>query len=547
VQLERSRAVLRTRRPYEAADLGLLLLRRLFRPMLRATLCFVLPVQLAVLWATSSFHWGFSFLALWWLKPLYDRPLGLVLGRGLFGDVPRGRAFARALWTQGRRKLLADLTYRRFDPARSLVAPVALLEGVSGSVAARRRSVLVMANSTSVAALLLSCVAIEVGCTAGLGLGALMLMPDELQFIVSDLFSTDWDYLVGKLMLGVYALSIALCEPLYVASGFGVYIDRRTTLEGWDIELAFRTMARRLAHTAAAALLMATALMGTSLMGAVAVAQAQPGEAMTQAPEAIADAGVPVDGGSEPFADSGAAATTHPEALYSMGAVSPERRLPPPDVATDGKAEAAMTRVLARPELQREHQEEHWELRTFGDRSEPTAMPAWLGTLAKYVADSAAILIWVLAALVLAVLLYIAVEQVRLRSSVTVALPATVPEREVQIRFDKLPGRPLAPNQVVPRARELLAAGDTTAALSVLYVGTLAALVLFDALDVPAQATEGECLRRVNAAPIAPVRRDLFGELTTRWQLSAYAHQVPEPDHVHVLCERFANCFGVPT
>jgi hypothetical protein len=518
VQLERSRAVLRTRKPYEAADLGVLLLRRLYRPMLWATLCFVLPVQLAVLWACSPFDWGYSFLALWWLKPLYDRPLGLVLGRGLFGEVPRGRAFLRALWTQGRRKLLADLTYRRLDPARSLVAPVALLEGVSGAVASRRRHALVMANSSSVATLLFSCIAIELGCTAGIGFGALMLMPDELQFILADLFSTDWDELFGLVVLGSYTLALALCEPLYVASGFGLYIDRRTTLEGWDIELAFRTMTRRLTTTAAAALLIIAGLCG-------AAAQAQPLDA------SVAD----VDA---------AAAAAQTDGPSSMGAASAERRLRLPEIAEDDQAESAMARVLARPELQREQVEEHWELRKQADSAEPSELPAWLGRLAKYLADSTAVLIWVLAALALAVLLYMFVENVRRSTLLTVAVPA--PEQEIRIRFDKLPGRPLAPSQVVPRARELLAAGDTTAALSVLYVGTLAALVLLDAVEVPAQATEGECLRRVGAAPIAPVRRDLFAELTARWQLSAYAHVVPEPAAVHVLCERFAACFGAP-
>jgi hypothetical protein len=522
VQLERSRAVLRTRKPYEAADLGLLLLRRLYRPTLWATLCFVLPVQIAVLWACSPFDLFYSYLALWWLKPLYDRPLGLVLGRGLFGEVPRGRVFMRALWTQGRRKLLADLTYRRFDPARSLVAPVALLEGVSGAVAGRRRHALVMANSTSVATLLLSCIAIETGCIAGISLGAMMLMPDELQFILTDLFSTDWDELLGQMVLGAYALAIALCEPLYVASGFGLYIDRRTTLEGWDIELAFRTMTRRLATNAAVALLIGSALCG-------AAAQAQPQDAGSDA--SVADA------------EAAAAQTDSP---YSQGAASAERRLPLPEVEEDGQAEAAMTRVLARPELQREHVEEHWELRKRGDSDAPTEMPAWLAAFAKYLANSTAVLIWVLAAVALAILLYMFVEHVRHAAQATVAVPVPVGEPELRIRFDKLPGRPLAPSQVVPRARELLAAGDTTAALSVLYVGTLAALVLLDALEVPAQATEGECLRRVGAAPIAPSRRDLFRELTTRWQLSAYAHVVPEPDQVHGLCERFAACFGGP-
>jgi hypothetical protein len=399
-----------------------------------------------------------------------------------------------------------------------LVAPVALLEGVSGAVASRRRHALVMANSSSVATLLFACIAIEVGCTAGISLGALMLMPDELQFILADLFSTDWDDLLGRMTVGAYALAIALCEPLYVASGFGLYIDRRTTLEGWDIELAFRKMTRRLASTAAAAAL----LVAAALHGAAAQAQSH-------------DASV---------VDAGAPAAAQAEGPYSMGAASPERRLPQPEVAEDGQAEAAMARVLARPELQREHVEEHWELRRRAESSEPSAWPAWVETFAKHIANSTAVLIWALAAVALAVLLYMFVENVRQARQLIVpaVTPATAPD--VLIRFDKLPGRPLAPSQVVPRARELLAAGDTTAALSVLYVGTLAALVLLDSVEVPAQATEGECLRRVAAAPIAPARRDLFVELTKRWQLSAYAHVVPEPDRVHALCERFAACFG---
>jgi hypothetical protein len=239
---------------------------------------------------------------------------------------------------------------------------------------------------------------------------------------------------------------------------------------------------------------------------------------------------------------------TESETQYSRGAAAPERRLPPPDVAEDGKAEAAMARVLARPELERSHVEENWQLRGPDGYSGPSQMPAWLAKLVKSIAESAAILIWVFAGLALAALLYILVESVRRARGgpVTVSGPAPVVDREVELRFDKLPGRPLAPSQVIPRARELLAAGDTTTALSVLYVGTLAALVLLDTLDVPARATEGECLRRVNASPIARERRDLFSDLTMRWQLAAYAHQLPEPDQVHALCERFATCFGVP-
>lgn len=520
MQLERSRAVLRTRRAYEAADLGVLLLRRLYRPTLWAWLWIVVPVQLAVLWACSSFHVFFGYLALWWLKPLYDRPLGLVLGRGLFGEVPKGRKFLSALWAQGRRKLLADLSYRRFDPARSLVAPVTLLEGVRGAVATRRRHALVMANSASVATVLLACMATEVGCTVGIGIGVLMLMPEELPFILADLYSTAWDDLTARVFLYAYALAIGLCEPLYVASGFGLYIDRRTTLEGWDVELAFRRMARRLAPAATAVLLLSLAVL------------AAPTRAQS------------TDAAVEGAADAGAHAVSEDEELYSRGAATDEQRRVLPKPSEDGQAAGAMDKVLARPELRREHVEEHWELRERPDTAEPTAWPAWLGALASSVAESAAILVWGLAAVALAVLLYMLVETARRSAQLTVQIRAAEPE--VQIRFERLPGRVLPPHEVVPRARALLAAGEVTGALSVLYVGTLAALVVFDALEVPAEATEGECLRRVGAAPIAPARRELFVELTTHWQLSAYAHVPPDPDQMDMLCLRFGACFGVP-
>jgi hypothetical protein len=44
----------------------------------------------------------------------------------------------------------------------------------------------------------------------------------------------------------LYLLVISIVEPFYVAAGFSLYLNRRTELEGWDIELGFRTLAARL-------------------------------------------------------------------------------------------------------------------------------------------------------------------------------------------------------------------------------------------------------------------------------------------------------------
>src|SRR5688500_20026036 len=47
----------------------------------------------------------------------------------------------------------------------------------------------------------------------------------------------------------VWTLVIFALEPFYVAAGFALYLNRRTLLEGWDIEVALRRIAQR--HTAA--------------------------------------------------------------------------------------------------------------------------------------------------------------------------------------------------------------------------------------------------------------------------------------------------------
>ncbi len=39
-------------------------------------------------------------------------------------------------------------------------------------------------------------------------------------------------------------------EPVYVACGFSLYLNRRTVLEAWDLELVFRRLRQRLSDVA---------------------------------------------------------------------------------------------------------------------------------------------------------------------------------------------------------------------------------------------------------------------------------------------------------
>jgi uncharacterized membrane protein len=55
---------------------------------------------------------------------------------------------------------------------------------------------------------------------------------------------------VNILSLLFMFLIISIIEPLYVAAGFALYLNRRTHLEGWDIELIFRRIAAHLSTEA---------------------------------------------------------------------------------------------------------------------------------------------------------------------------------------------------------------------------------------------------------------------------------------------------------
>src|SRR3546814_6024434 len=57
------------------------------------------------------------------------------------------------------------------------------------------------------------------------------------------------------LVTGVQTCALPIFEPFYVGAGLGLYLNRRTRIEAWDVEIALRRMRTRLATTATALLL----------------------------------------------------------------------------------------------------------------------------------------------------------------------------------------------------------------------------------------------------------------------------------------------------
>ena len=139
MELEKLSVQLRPRGGWEALDLGCQMARSWWRPVWGVWLAVYLPaaVLLHAVFARQPF---IAAIALWWLKPVFDRFVLHVVSRAVFGAPPTvGEALGawRDILQPG---LLAGLFWvQRFSPWRSFTLPVWQLEKQTGRAAHERR------------------------------------------------------------------------------------------------------------------------------------------------------------------------------------------------------------------------------------------------------------------------------------------------------------------------------------------------------------------------------------------------------------------------
>jgi hypothetical protein len=229
---------LRPRGPYEAMDLGQALLRRNARQVYVAWATTVVPFGLAAITLTPLSPW-LPWLLIWWMKPVYDRVVLAVLSRTVFGegvgvrDLPWRRIFDRSL--------LWALTLGRLDPARSFNLPVHMLEGLDPVRRGARLKVLRKGMRFPATLMTTAFVhgeqALSIAFVVLLGL----FVPQGVDLPVwSWLFGSEGPGWFAFVEVGAYLLAITALEPLYVACGFTLYLNRRVGIEAWDIEVALK-------------------------------------------------------------------------------------------------------------------------------------------------------------------------------------------------------------------------------------------------------------------------------------------------------------------
>ena len=264
MRLSDATVVIRPRTTWEAMDLGVLMSQQHRRLLISCWAIITLPLFALLsllLWDSPSL----ALLIFWWLKPAYERLPLYILSKALFGETPTLKQALRQWPRLLKPQLLASLTWRRLSLSRSFLLPVVQLEGLDGPARQQRLQVLLQRHPGAPRWLTVIGAHLETALWIGLLVLFYMLLPQQVE--------TDWDWQSLILASGhdwlwlehltnaFYALVLVVWEPVYVACGFSLYLNRRTELEAWDIELVFRRLRQRLNGTAPVLLLAACLLL----------------------------------------------------------------------------------------------------------------------------------------------------------------------------------------------------------------------------------------------------------------------------------------------
>ena len=501
MQLEKMTAQVRPRQPWEAVDLGFMMVQSWWGKILLNWVVITLPIFILInLLLPDNYIW--AALIFWWLKPIYDRIPLHILSRTLFGEVESNKSIIKSIPGLIFSNMIKMLTYLRLDPSRSFNMPVWQLEKLKGQDRVERTRVLNKKVSSTAFGLMFMCILIEIIMFFSLIGLVLMFTPDYYtKEILTALAFEDKEYArwSGWVINGFIYISYLIVEPFYVAGGFALYINRRTQLEGWDIEIIFRQLANRVKNPS----YISTAAM--VLVICVSSMFMTPDHAMAEQTSVI----------------------TNAEAKKAIDEI----------MATDdfkNKEVRKGWRWKDKPD-DKEDKEKEKEEKSSDSWFDWSGISLGLGSIGELV-----LWIVVVALIGLAIMFY-------LRWSPISAGRSSKAKRDLPKSLFGLEITPESlPDDVGLTAMQLWKNNDPLKALSLLYRGALTTLVHRDGINLKGSATEGDCIRIVqaNGQIIEQDSRTYFTNLTRTWQLAAYGHRLPDESAMLSLTQNWGQHFG---
>jgi hypothetical protein len=466
--LDRLSITLRLREPWEAIDLGFALLRREWRTVYVSWFLVMAPLA-AMLYLLFRHLLWLPPLLLWWIKPAADRLVLHVLAKATFGERPTVRDTLRSFSSIFKNGLGASLLWRRFSPWRSSLLPLWQLESQRGGAYRDRARILLRRGAVQGALLTLMLFILQnlvLPVATGFALEFFAPRGSGFEFW-EKLFASPGErrYAVDLVASLIPFITITLLEPFYVAGGFGLYLNRRVQLEGWDLELAFRRLAQRLREGARRAVV----LMFFAFLGS-----------------------------------------------WSLMADAPK---------TEARPKAELREVLRASEFQTKKKDKVLRLKDSKKKEDPEFKPNPLQGLIHFLSRILGSgLKWVL---IVSALLGVTYLLWRNRKAINSAFRRSTPYVPPEHLFG-LDVRPSSlPSDVPGAAMELWKRGEARATLALLYRGALVALIHRYRVEISAGATEGDCQQA--ARPTLPLDvMGYFAELTQAWSRVAYASEKPE-------------------
>lgn len=527
MRIEQLNVVLRERSHWHAIELGSALVRRRARVVWGAWLLASLPLLLLVnalaLWRGTGFF--AAALVMWWCKPLFERVVLYVLSRDVFGEPVGVRQAVRAQWHWGSQGFWGYLGWRRPSLVRAACLPVNLLEGAAGPQRAQRRSAVLAGVLGPALVLSLACIAFEVVLVTGSLAAVFLFVPVEL---LSDSWRAAW-LLVSEDTPGwakagfniLCWLAASIIGPFHIGAGFGLYLNRRTQMEAWDVELGLRRLRERLLQSGPLLALLLAVAWAVPLLPLPAAAQEQEQADNPYANDA--DAGADAEAGTD--ADTEAAVEKwkreRPDSAPLIFGDTP--------VDTAGFRQAVQ-RGFEDPLQRPTRTVTRWVPRHERPDDAPEEKQDPLSPEIRRLVDAAAGLmalaaewgLWLLLGVLLLVLAWTArrwLPWLRFGRTKSRRAPAELREDSIALPEE-------VPADVATRARALWAQGLPRQALALLYRASVQTVENRGNLAMPPGTTEAQALRLSRRMPEAR-DRELFAAIVRMWQYAAYANRLP--------------------
>lgn len=527
---------IRPRSAWEAVDLGLLMAKRWWLPMMKVWLLASLPFLLLALCIPAHYYWA-AFLLLWWCKPLYERPLLYILSRAVFNELPSTRSTLKLFPGLALKHIFLSLSIRRFSPTRCMDLPVLQLEGLAGARRQERLGVLHREDASPAGWLSFIGLLLEIFLALGMMSIIWSMIPAEIEIEWANFFIDQDNTQLLQLKIALWYCALGLSAPFYVACGFALYLNRRVKLEAWDIDIAFRRIANKRSANATLVSLLGTL---TLALGLWLLAPPETAYADDQLPAMSETASATPDYVGEAVIDKPLGDYTELQRDSAAQAIK--------DVLQQNefsRKEIRRTLKLDEPEEEEDEElTEFWEnfFESIGD---------FKGLVAA--ASLVEILLWLGVLALIAVVIYryrgwLAAQFVRVKHK---PLPRTKPITlfGMDVTHESLPA------DISQSALALLNAGNQRAALALLYRASLFQLI-HSGVDIHDGHTEGECVQLMrdhfsdrsikhgnNDGSAIGARIDYFAQLTRLWQQLAYGHLAPEKMHAEQLCSLWNQCW----